>query len=207
MVNGERETMKRGFTLIELIVVIAIIAVLAAIIAPNAFKAIEKAKVVKIEGDFKSLKAVVMSFYADTGVWPASDMCHSQGGGDAITVETADFITGVGQPAGWDGPYLDRWPATPFRPAGSYAHVYYNFVYACYPWGFGDVVNTADVYLQAGSATENIARKVKQDIDGSDFSSTDPYSQGGTIRYYFPPSNILYYVIAENVNCGAGDIP
>ena len=34
---------KSGFTLIELIVVIAIIAVLAAIIAPNAFKAIEKA--------------------------------------------------------------------------------------------------------------------------------------------------------------------
>jgi len=37
--------MRRSFTLIELIVVIAIIAILAAIIAPNAFRAIEKAKV------------------------------------------------------------------------------------------------------------------------------------------------------------------
>ena len=36
--------MRKGFTLIELIVVIAIIAILAAIIAPNAFRAIEKAK-------------------------------------------------------------------------------------------------------------------------------------------------------------------
>jgi prepilin-type N-terminal cleavage/methylation domain-containing protein len=39
----------RAFTLIELIVVIAIIAILAAIVAPNAFRAIEKAKVAKIE--------------------------------------------------------------------------------------------------------------------------------------------------------------
>lgn len=36
-----------GFTLIELIVVIAIIAILAAIIAPNAFRAIEKANIQK----------------------------------------------------------------------------------------------------------------------------------------------------------------
>ena len=37
---------RQSFTLLELIVVIAIIAILAAIIAPNAFRAIEKAKVI-----------------------------------------------------------------------------------------------------------------------------------------------------------------
>ena len=37
----------KGFTLIELIVVIAIIAILGAIIAPNAFRAIEKAKMAR----------------------------------------------------------------------------------------------------------------------------------------------------------------
>ncbi|MCF7873830.1 MAG: prepilin-type N-terminal cleavage/methylation domain-containing protein, partial [Candidatus Omnitrophica bacterium] len=47
---------KRSFTLIELIVVIAIIAILAAIIAPNAFQAIEKAKIIEAIGDFKTLK-------------------------------------------------------------------------------------------------------------------------------------------------------
>lgn len=199
--------MKKGFTLIELIVVIAIIGVLSAIVAPSAFKAIEKAKVAKIEADFKALRAVVMSFYSDTGVWPQSDQCHSQGGGDAIIIETRNFISGEGQPLGWDGPYLDMWPATPFRPPGSYSHQYYNYVYACCPWGFCDAANTADVYLQVGSCTEDVARKIKRDIDGTNFSSTNPYRQTGSIRYYFPPRNILYYIVQENVSCGPGDIP
>ena len=36
---------KKGFTLVELLVVIAVIAILASVIAPNAFSAMEKAKV------------------------------------------------------------------------------------------------------------------------------------------------------------------
>ncbi len=58
--------MKRSFTLIELIVVIAIIAILAAIIAPNAFKAIEKARVAKTIADLKALKGAITALYADT---------------------------------------------------------------------------------------------------------------------------------------------
>ncbi|SHJ08964.1 prepilin-type N-terminal cleavage/methylation domain-containing protein [Desulfofundulus thermosubterraneus] len=38
---------EKDFTLVELLVVIAIISILAAIIAPNAFKAVEKAKVAR----------------------------------------------------------------------------------------------------------------------------------------------------------------
>ena len=48
--------MRKGFTLIELIVVIAIIAVLAAVVAPSAFKAIEKGKVSAGMGDWNSIK-------------------------------------------------------------------------------------------------------------------------------------------------------
>ncbi|MBU2265567.1 MAG: prepilin-type N-terminal cleavage/methylation domain-containing protein, partial [Candidatus Omnitrophica bacterium] len=61
--------MQKSFTLIELIVVIAIIAILAAIIAPNAFKAIEKAKVTKAIADLKTYKTATHSLYADTGHW------------------------------------------------------------------------------------------------------------------------------------------
>ena len=45
-----------AFTLIELIVVIVIIAVLAGIIAPNAFRAIEKAKLSRVAHDAQNIK-------------------------------------------------------------------------------------------------------------------------------------------------------
>ncbi|MCF7873829.1 MAG: prepilin-type N-terminal cleavage/methylation domain-containing protein [Candidatus Omnitrophica bacterium] len=74
-----------GFTLIELIVVIAIIAILAAIIAPNAFKAIEKAKISKAIADWEAFKAAAGTFYADTGHWPGTS-------GRYIRVENAGFF-------------------------------------------------------------------------------------------------------------------
>jgi general secretion pathway protein G len=90
----------KGFTLIELIVVIAIIAILAAIIAPNAFKAIEKAKISGSVEDFRSIKTAAMAFYSDTGMWP--DVCTT-------TACAAEFITSSSK-NGWDGPYLEKWP-------------------------------------------------------------------------------------------------
>ncbi|MCX5708728.1 MAG: prepilin-type N-terminal cleavage/methylation domain-containing protein [Candidatus Omnitrophica bacterium] len=98
---------RKGFTLIELIVVIAIIAILAAIIAPNAFKAVEKAKISGAIEDFRSIKTGAMSFYSDAGTWPLTcatpALCAGSGGG---------FVSApVPAVTGWDGPYLEKWPA------------------------------------------------------------------------------------------------
>lgn len=86
----------KSFTLIELIVVIAIIAILAAIVAPNAFKAIEKARISGIEGDYRNIKTAAMSYYSDVGGWPANG-------------NTAGFTANDGT-SGWGGPYLEKWP-------------------------------------------------------------------------------------------------
>ena len=98
-----------GFTLIELLVVIAIIAILAATIAPNAFRAIEKAQVQKAVLDLKALATAARQYYADTGQWPAPVNSPPFGAG---------FLTdddGAGTPVpGWDGPYLERWPSHPW---------------------------------------------------------------------------------------------
>jgi general secretion pathway protein G len=96
---------RKGFTLIELIVVIAIIAVLAAIIAPNAFRAIEKAKISASLEDFRSIKTAIMSYYADTGQWVTDQ-------------PPGDLLTDPGV-ANWDGPYIEQWPASD-RWGGAY---------------------------------------------------------------------------------------
>jgi len=99
--------MRKGFTLIEMLVVIAIIAVLAAIVAPSAFKAVDKGKISAAVGNFKSIKTAVMAYYADTGAWPAA-------GAVGAGLVATDGVSG------WDGPYLDKWPGKGQWGAGVY---------------------------------------------------------------------------------------
>jgi len=101
---------RKGFTLIELIVVIAIIAILAAIIAPNAFKAIEKAKISRTLGDYRSIKTAVMGFHVDTTTWPTDGCEESLATNNTCTAAgvALDVAEGI---ADWDGPYLESWPS------------------------------------------------------------------------------------------------
>jgi general secretion pathway protein G len=109
--------MKNSFTLIELIVVIAIIAVLAAIIAPNAFRAIEKAKISSLESDVKTFKSVLYAYYVDTGAWPkgiATDPacmgCFIYGSEPSAPylMENTENVFG------WDGPYIEKMKLSPW---------------------------------------------------------------------------------------------
>ncbi len=104
---------KGGFTLIELIVVIAIVAILAAVIAPNAFKAIDKAKITGTIADYKAVKTGVMAFYADCGVWPVTT---TTGGGLVSNTGGTGGVTTTG----WDGPYIEKWPSSA-KWGGTYA--------------------------------------------------------------------------------------
>jgi type II secretion system protein G len=125
---------RRGFTLVELIVVIAIIAILAAVVAPNAFRAIEKAKISRTASDMKSIKTAVLSYYADTGGWPA---CHY------ISTAASPMMTNPGV-TGWNGPYLEKLAMSPMAkpsatagcPIFGYYYVWWNLAssgqYSCY---------------------------------------------------------------------------
>jgi prepilin-type N-terminal cleavage/methylation domain-containing protein len=59
-----------GFTLIELLIVIAIILILIAIAFPNFLEAQIRAKVVRAEGDMRTLAIAVESYYGDRGIYP-----------------------------------------------------------------------------------------------------------------------------------------
>ncbi|MBU2266323.1 MAG: prepilin-type N-terminal cleavage/methylation domain-containing protein, partial [Candidatus Omnitrophica bacterium] len=114
--------MKKSFTLIELIVVIAIIAILAAIIAPNAFKAIEKAKISTVISTGQTYKTALLSLYADTGHWPADEMAGNRiiylcdpsqlpvttWVGFGATMHPSNLFENDNGWAGWNGPYIEN---------------------------------------------------------------------------------------------------
>ncbi|HOJ62329.1 MAG TPA: prepilin-type N-terminal cleavage/methylation domain-containing protein [bacterium] len=56
-----------AFTLIELLIVVAIIGILAAIAVPNFLNAQVRAKIAKVEGDFKALATALEMYKLDTG--------------------------------------------------------------------------------------------------------------------------------------------
>lgn len=59
-----------GFTLIELLIVVAIIGILAAIAVPNFLNAQVRAKVARVEADFRSLATALESYRLDNNDYP-----------------------------------------------------------------------------------------------------------------------------------------
>ncbi|MFA5362865.1 MAG: prepilin-type N-terminal cleavage/methylation domain-containing protein [Candidatus Omnitrophota bacterium] len=162
---------KGGFTLIELIVVIAIIAVLAAIIAPNAFKAIEKAKISATVADLQAIKTAAMSFYSDSGLWIAS--CAT-----VAACNTSLFIRNTAAPtAGWDGPYLEKWPQQS-KWAGIYTYVNATGSVFLTP-----AANIGERYTQISLVPATAAPRIDAQIDGADVGA----GTAGNVRYTAAP--------------------
>ncbi|MBD3266691.1 prepilin-type N-terminal cleavage/methylation domain-containing protein [bacterium] len=62
--------MKKGFTLIELLIVVAIIGILAAIAVPNFLNAQMRARVARVESDFKAITTSFEMYRLDQGDLP-----------------------------------------------------------------------------------------------------------------------------------------
>jgi len=114
--------MRKSFTLIELIVVIAIIAVLAAIVAVNAFRAIEKAKISAVIADMKTIKKTANAYYADTGQFPWNGAVHGDRSEDGrgLVFDDGTFV--------WNGPYIEKWPRTPWTKDDMRFYYYYYLI-------------------------------------------------------------------------------
>lgn len=154
---------RKGFTLVELLVVIAIIGILAAVIAPNAFKAIEKAKMDKVIADCKAIEAAALMHYSDTGEWPRF---HGTGNTN-MEGFLRNYGTGL---TGWDGPYLERWPINPFNSAALESEQNYQLDYR-YPRNvngvaLGDLV--IEISLNGVDNYRALEAKIDNTIDNGD---------------------------------------
>lgn len=168
--------MRKGFTLIELIVVIAIIAVLAAIIAPNALKAIDKAKVSAVIGDYRSIKTAALSYYADTAAWPSSSLTD---GGFLTDVDTIGVK--------WDGPYVESWPKDTLGTFRWCSNTGAANVTPCdSAWASGVTARYVEVNDVANSSAVRIDSSLD---DGSNVAGNVRYANGTTMDVHFLISN------------------
>lgn len=78
--------MKKGFTLVELMIVVVIIGILAAIAIPKFADMVEKSKEGATKGQLTALRSALQIYYSDNeGKFPNYGTTHSTG--DVITTE------------------------------------------------------------------------------------------------------------------------
>ena len=181
-----------GFTLIELIVVIAIIAILAAIIAPNAFRAIEKAKISATIEDYRSIKTAAMAYYSDAGQWPA----QAEGTPPRSTTTEGFITTPAPAVAGWDGPYLEKWPPVARWGGGAVTYWLRSDAVAPYATGWGAAgVNKRMVEITL--VPEEAARRISLELDGTQ-AAVGSADTDGVVRYNAGTTVTLLMLISND---------
>ncbi len=101
--------MEKAFTLIELLIVVAIIGILAAIAVPNFMNAQLRAKVAKVEADFRNLATAIEQYHMDNNAY----MPYNLWGGYTHLAYLDALSTPVPYISSADGVW------DPFRPEGT----------------------------------------------------------------------------------------
>ena len=96
----KQNKIKRGFTLIEIMLVVIILGVLVAMVAPSLFGRSEQAKVAAARADIESNLATALDLYElDNGHYPTMEQ------GLTALIEKPSSSP---EPSNWSGPYLKR---------------------------------------------------------------------------------------------------
>ncbi len=101
--------LRRGFTLLELLVVMVIIGLLAAYVGPKYFSQVGKSEVKTVRAQIVGFEKALQQYRLDVGSLPSTEQ-----GLQALMTKPANV-------AKWDGPYLEKaLPADPWGQAYLY---------------------------------------------------------------------------------------
>ena len=89
--------MKKGFTLVEIMIVVALIAILVAIAIPNVLGIKTSGNVSQAKSELAALQAALESYYLSTGSYPAAlnDLTSATPNIIGTTLPTDPFVSGV----------------------------------------------------------------------------------------------------------------
>ena len=72
--------MKRGFTLLEMVVVLVVLSLLFIVLTPSLTKHVQEVRRTQAVNDERALGAALLSLYKDTGYWPFTNADGPSGG-------------------------------------------------------------------------------------------------------------------------------
>ncbi len=101
---------KKGFTLVELLIVIIIIAVLAAIAIPKFSNSSQRSKGSSLRANLKLVRNAIDLFRADTGAFPATMAGLTASTTSGLSAAAAACTIAA---TDWRGPYLQAVPVDP----------------------------------------------------------------------------------------------
>jgi len=101
---------KKGFTLVELLIVIIIIAVLAAIAIPKFSNSSQRSKESSLRANLKLVRNAIDLFRADTGAFPANMAGLTTSTTSGLNAAAATCTIAA---TDWRGPYLQAVPVDP----------------------------------------------------------------------------------------------
>ena len=148
-----------AWSTVEMMVTLVIIGIFALFISLKAYRSLEESKINRLIKDFIGIASAARRHYSDTGIWPPAIDNPPYGDG---------FITNNANVTYWDGPYLDKWPLSPWSHS-------YNST-AAYRWQSRDIDGDSDNewIVEIGLANLSPARRsyigrlADRNIDGGD---------------------------------------